>query len=85
MRVNKVVKYDERKLAIKPEGWLDTIIFSDGKNHGCGQAYSGIGINILGKAGGVLTNDDASELLSYLKNHFKYIADEPVWYPDDEA
>lgn len=74
MSINELVDYDENKLAIMPEGWTQTIFFEDG-NWSCGSAYNGISIGIgERRGGGVLSNDDAAELLDFLKNHFRRLA-----------
>lgn len=68
--------YIEKLLRIKPEGWIDDLVFEYGYFHGSGQAESSIGIRINDEAGGVLTNDDLMAILNMIVAHFKRIAQE---------
>ena len=64
---NKVIR-------IKPEGWVDELVFELGE-HQCGQARCGIYVHINDEAGGVLTLDDMAELCFVFSDHFNKLGD----------
>lgn len=69
MRLNDK-KDNYRDLRIKPEGWVDSILFIKGVSS-CGQAYNGISVNINNEPGGVMTLDDLLELRDFINQHLK--------------
>lgn len=68
-------KYDQQHLAIKPEGWVDSIVFEYGNIHACGQAEAGIGVRISSqRGGGVLTLDDMLAIHDMIGGHIKRLS-----------
>lgn len=62
-------------LAIKPEGWVDSLVFEFGNFHACGQAEAGIGVRVSSeRGGGVLTLDDMLAIHDMIGKHFKRIS-----------
>lgn len=62
-------------LAIKPEGWIDSLVFELGSFHSCGQAEAGVGIRVSSeRGGGVLTLDDMLAIHDMISKHFKKIS-----------
>jgi predicted nucleotide-binding protein (sugar kinase/HSP70/actin superfamily) len=57
-------------LRIKPEGWIDDLVFETRGYHTSGQANMSIGIRINDNAGGVLTLDDLSAIMQMIGEHF---------------
>lgn len=64
MNMNTIKTLD-RNYRIKPEGWVNTLLFKKG-SYLCGKAKNGIAISIDGEHGGVLDLADAKELVAWL-------------------
>ena len=61
--------YELRILRIKPEGWVDELVFEYGEQHGCGQAEDGVYVHLNDNAGGVMTLDDLVALREMVNQH----------------
>ena len=71
-RIHKDSDYesDERILRIKPEGWVQEIVFYYGHQHMCGQAEDGIRTELSGeRGGGVMTLDDLVAMRDMINQH----------------
>jgi len=66
--------YKQNILRIKPEGWIDDLVFELDDFISCGQAEIGMGIRINNEAGGVLTLDDMASIIAAFSNHFEAVA-----------
>lgn len=65
--------YSEHILRIKPEGWVDSITFTYGHKHSCGQAADGVHVAINNDAGGVMTLDDLVAMRDMINDHLALV------------
>lgn len=72
-RIFKSGDYSEKLLRIRPEGWIDDLVFEP-YFQGCGQAHKGMGIRINNTPGGVLTLDDMTAIIDAFGDHFENLA-----------
>lgn len=62
-------------LRIRPEGWIDYLVFEFDGFSSCGQAEMGVGVRLNDDAGGVLTNDDLVDLRNSINRHLKRLGE----------
>jgi len=66
----------KQQLEIKPEGWIQTIVF-EGGFYNCGTAENGMGVNLNHEAGGVFTNEDLKKIRNFINYHLKQVKNLP--------
>ena len=73
------LRLDYRKVyRLKPEGWIDTLVFEFGYFGSCGKAVDGLGIHIQGNVGGVIANEDLVILKKKIEKHLKSVEDKQL-------
>lgn len=73
MKVFKHSDYKNGEVRIKPEGWIDELVFETAGFQVCGQTEMGMGVRINDEAGGVLTLDDLTALHNIITEHLKKV------------